>query len=167
MSVVGEDLFRRYRYQLGAAEGDVEIPTGVVAPLECNLDALNGISYTKGCYIGQERNSFTHYRGIVRRRMMPVTLPGLEPSERLPCPVPIVAADGATKSQGGVGMLTKHVGDAGIAYVRLAPALAAAEGEGAPLHLQLEGNRMQAVVPHRPDWWPNEWGREESRQQGQ
>jgi folate-binding Fe-S cluster repair protein YgfZ len=50
--------------------------------LECNLDALAGISYTKGCYIGQERNSYTHYRGIIRKRMMPVLLPGLEPSAR-------------------------------------------------------------------------------------
>jgi folate-binding protein YgfZ len=58
------------------------VMTGEVAPLECNLDALAGISYTKGCYIGQERNSYTHYRGIIRKRMMPVALPGLEPSAR-------------------------------------------------------------------------------------
>ena len=48
-----------------------------MAPLECNLDALSGISYSKGCYIGQERNSYTHYRGIIRRRLMPVRLQGL------------------------------------------------------------------------------------------
>lgn len=35
---------------------------GVAAPLDYNLDVLNGVSYTKGCYVGQERNSFTHYR---------------------------------------------------------------------------------------------------------
>jgi folate-binding protein YgfZ len=58
------------------------VVTGEVAPLECNLDALAGISYSKGCYIGQERNSYTHYRGIIRKRMMPVLLPGLEPSAR-------------------------------------------------------------------------------------
>lgn len=56
--------------------------TGEVAPLECNLDALNGISYSKGCYIGQERNSYTHYRGIIRKRMMPVMLPGLDQQSR-------------------------------------------------------------------------------------
>lgn len=53
---------------------------GEVAPLECNLDALAGISYSKGCYIGQERNSYTHYRGVIRRRMMPVRLEGLDGS---------------------------------------------------------------------------------------
>lgn len=55
---------------------------GEVAPLECNLDALAGISYSKGCYIGQERNSYTHYRGIIRRRLMPVALPGLASGAR-------------------------------------------------------------------------------------
>lgn len=35
---------------------------GQAAPLDYNLDVLNGVSYTKGCYVGQERNSFTHYR---------------------------------------------------------------------------------------------------------
>lgn len=44
------------------------------APLEYNVDVLNGVSYKKGCYIGQERNSFTHYRGVIRRRCMPVKL---------------------------------------------------------------------------------------------
>lgn len=35
---------------------------------------LHGVSYKKGCYIGQERNSFTHYRGIIRKRCMPFRL---------------------------------------------------------------------------------------------
>lgn len=37
---------------------------------------LHGVSYKKGCYIGQERNSFTHYRGIIRKRAMPFTYEG-------------------------------------------------------------------------------------------
>ena len=40
-------------------------------PLQYNMDALNGVSFSKGCYIGQEKNSFTRYRGIIRRRCMP------------------------------------------------------------------------------------------------
>jgi folate-binding protein YgfZ len=42
------------------------------APLDYNMDELLGVSYRKGCYIGQERNSFTHFRGIIRRRCMPL-----------------------------------------------------------------------------------------------
>lgn len=172
MSVVGDDAHRRWRYQLGIAEGDQEIPSGEVAPLECNLDALNGISYTKGCYIGQERNSYTHYRGIIRRRMMPVRLKGLDEASSLPCPVPIVAADAgqhggagissSSSSRRSIGTLTGHVEDLGMAYMTLAPALAVAEGRAPPLRLQLDGRTVE-VVPQRPAWWPADWGLEEHR----
>lgn len=47
-----------------------------------------------------------------------------------------------------------------MAYIKLLPALAAAEGRTVPLQLQLEGQQV-AVVPQRPQWWPAEWGREE------
>ena len=45
-------------------------------PLEYNLDALNGISHTKGCYVGQELVARTHNRGVVRKRLMPVSIEG-------------------------------------------------------------------------------------------
>lgn len=45
-------------------------------PLEYNLDALNGVSYSKGCYVGQELIARTHNRGVVRKRLMPVTIEG-------------------------------------------------------------------------------------------
>lgn len=34
-----------------------------------NLDLLDGISFTKGCYTGQEIIARTHYRGAIKRRM--------------------------------------------------------------------------------------------------
>lgn len=38
----------------------------VALPLECNLDALHGVSYTKGCYLGQELTSRVHHTGVIR-----------------------------------------------------------------------------------------------------
>jgi tRNA-modifying protein YgfZ len=35
-----------------------------------NLDLLGGISFTKGCYTGQEIIARTHYRGAIKRRML-------------------------------------------------------------------------------------------------
>uniref|UniRef100_A0A383VHD9 CAF17 C-terminal domain-containing protein n=1 Tax=Tetradesmus obliquus TaxID=3088 RepID=A0A383VHD9_TETOB len=176
MSIVSEDHFQRWRYMLGIAEGDTDVPTGEVAPLECNLDALAGISYSKGCYIGQERNSYTHFRGIIRKRLMPVALPGLDASTRLPCPLPIVSSAAAAAAAGStpsssrssqIGTLTNHCGDMGMAYMKLAPALAAAAAagkgdKGPQLQVQLEGGAVQQVVPQRPEWWPAEWGIEEA-----
>ena len=62
------DINRRY---LGVLEG-LELSNQI--PLECNLDLLNGVSYTKGCYVGQELTARTHFQGLVRKRNVPVFL---------------------------------------------------------------------------------------------
>jgi len=49
---------------------------GHAMPLEYNLDGLNGVSYSKGCYVGQELVARTHNRGVVRKRLMPVRIEG-------------------------------------------------------------------------------------------
>lgn len=40
-------------------------------PLEANFDHLNAISWTKGCYVGQELTTRTHHQGLVRKRVVP------------------------------------------------------------------------------------------------
>jgi folate-binding protein YgfZ len=45
-----------------------------------NLDVLGGISFTKGCYTGQEIIARAHYRGAVKRRMLRFTGPGPAPA---------------------------------------------------------------------------------------
>ncbi|CAI5464067.1 unnamed protein product [Closterium sp. Yama58-4] len=67
-----EESYRRFRFALGVAEGCEEMPRGEALPLECNLAALHAISFTKGCYVGQELTARTHHRGVVRKRLMPV-----------------------------------------------------------------------------------------------
>ena len=47
---------------------------GHAIPLEYNLDGLNAISFTKGCYVGQELIARSHFRGVVRKRLMPVSV---------------------------------------------------------------------------------------------
>ncbi|GME68564.1 hypothetical protein B5S31_g5 [[Candida] boidinii] len=43
-------------------------------PFEHNLDFMNGLSYNKGCYVGQELTIRTHVNGIVRKRIMPIQI---------------------------------------------------------------------------------------------
>ena len=38
-------------------------------PLEINLDLLGGISFEKGCFIGQEVNARVKYKGLVKKNM--------------------------------------------------------------------------------------------------
>lgn len=60
----------------------------------CNLDALGGISFDKGCYTGQEVIARVHYRGAVKRHMMEQRLPGAvpEPGARTDSGEVVVAA---------------------------------------------------------------------------
>lgn len=44
--------------------------------LEADMDLLHGVSWKKGCYMGQELTARTHYRGLVKRRLLPVALSG-------------------------------------------------------------------------------------------
>jgi folate-binding protein YgfZ len=45
-------------------------------PQALNLDALGGIGFDKGCYVGQEVIARLHFRGTVKRRMRLFTTPG-------------------------------------------------------------------------------------------
>ncbi|XP_057337052.1 putative transferase CAF17 homolog, mitochondrial [Microplitis mediator] len=64
--------YREMRYRLGIAEGTIDLPPGKAFPLEINGDYLHGISFHKGCYIGQELTARTHHTGVVRKRLMPL-----------------------------------------------------------------------------------------------
>ena len=50
-----------------------------IFPHEANLDQLGGVSFTKGCYVGQEVVSRMEHRGTARSRILPVELDGDAP----------------------------------------------------------------------------------------
>ena len=69
------DDWKAYRYRHGVVEGFIELPPEKALPLEARLDLNDGISFQKGCYIGQEVTARTRYRGLIKRCYLPVTLP--------------------------------------------------------------------------------------------
>ncbi|KAF2216534.1 hypothetical protein CERZMDRAFT_89907, partial [Cercospora zeae-maydis SCOH1-5] len=68
------DAYMIRRYLRGVPEGQLEMPRDEVLPMNCNIDIMNGIDFKKGCYVGQELTIRTHHTGVVRRRILPVTL---------------------------------------------------------------------------------------------
>ena len=62
------------RYKNCILEGPKEIETNVSLPLETNLDLLGGISFEKGCFIGQEVNARIKWKGVVKRKYVPISI---------------------------------------------------------------------------------------------
>ena len=59
-----------HRLALGVAEGVGDLGSGETLWLECNARELNGVSFTKGCYVGQENTARMHHRAKVNRRLV-------------------------------------------------------------------------------------------------
>jgi tRNA-modifying protein YgfZ len=72
--------WREYRLRLGVTEGVEELGQDKTLWLECNAGELGGVSFTKGCYVGQENTARMHYRAKVNRRL--VIAPLGEPGDR-------------------------------------------------------------------------------------
>ena len=62
--------WREHRLRLGVTEGRAEL--GDILWLECNAVELNGVSFTKGCFVGQENTARMNWRQKVNRRLFVV-----------------------------------------------------------------------------------------------
>jgi folate-binding protein YgfZ len=67
-----------HRLRLGVCEGRVEL--GDILWLEANAIELNGVSFTKGCFVGQENTARMNWRAKVNRRL--VVVEGAAPGPR-------------------------------------------------------------------------------------
>jgi tRNA-modifying protein YgfZ len=104
-----EDAFDRHRLTLGLPDGTRDLEAEKTVLLEAGFDELHGVSWTKGCYMGQELTARTKYRGLVKRRLVPVTVEGPLPEPGAP-----VLRDGAE-----VGTMRSGRDGIGLAVLRL------------------------------------------------
>jgi len=72
--------WREHRLSLGVTEGVTELGSDKILWLEANAAELNGVSFSKGCYVGQENTARMNYRQKVNRRL--VVVPRDAPGER-------------------------------------------------------------------------------------
>ncbi len=73
----GEDAsqaYRVHRLALGVTEGPAELGQDKILWLETNAADLNGVSFVKGCYIGQENTARMNWRQKINRRMVVVPI---------------------------------------------------------------------------------------------
>lgn len=144
VNVSSSGSYRTYRYKLGVAEGVLELPVGSCILHEINGDFLNGISFDKGCYLGQELTARVQYTGVVRKRLMPIILSSV-PDFDIKRDTPVTSKEGKN-----IGKINVLHGNSGIALMRVAEALE----NGSELRI--------ADIPtrtYKPYWW--NWPQEE------
>ncbi len=73
-----EDWDRR-RLAAGLPDGSKDMEPDRSVLLEAGFDELAGVSWSKGCYMGQELTARTRYRGLIKRRLLPVAINGALP----------------------------------------------------------------------------------------
>ena len=66
--------WREHRLSLGVTEGVAELGSDKSLWLECNAAELNGVSFSKGCYVGQENTARMNWRQKVNRRLAVVRM---------------------------------------------------------------------------------------------
>lgn len=133
------------RVEAGWPEYGVDMDDATI-PQEANLDALNAISWTKGCYTGQELVARVHFRGHVNR-----TLRGLKFTGALP-PLRAALFDATSKAVGEItsAVASPRLGAIGLGMVRReveTGATLAARWAAGPSGDQSAGESQVEVVP--------------------
>lgn len=74
------EAWHNIRIAAGVPEGPIDLVPERALMLEAALDKLGAVDFGKGCYVGQEVTARTHYRGLVKRRLMPLRVAGTAPT---------------------------------------------------------------------------------------
>jgi len=117
------DDYHAHRIALGVPEGGKDYALGDTFPHEALFDQLNGVSFKKGCFVGQELVARMQNRGTTKKRVVPLVADGALP------------ASGTEILAGGVeiGKLGSVADGRGLALLRLDRAAEFAE-KGEALH---------------------------------
>jgi folate-binding protein YgfZ len=76
---VEREAYERLRLTLGVPDGSRDLVVEKATLLESGFEELNGVDFAKGCFVGQELTARMKYRGLVRKRLLPVTFTGAPP----------------------------------------------------------------------------------------
>ena len=123
---------------LGLPDGTRDMIVDKSILLESGFDELNGVDWNKGCYMGQELTARTKYRGLIKKRLMPVEIEGAVPEAGTPLILngKDVGEIRSTAQTDGGGL--------GLALVRLETL-----EDGATPTFEAGDAR---VTPRKPDW---------------
>ncbi|KIM46253.1 hypothetical protein M413DRAFT_441333 [Hebeloma cylindrosporum] len=167
--IVSSDEYVLHRIMHGVPEGIHDIPPMQSFPMDSNLDVMGAVDFRKGCYVGQELTVRTYHTGVIRKRILPVTIhkPAQEICEDPPLqfphnldlkPVSVNPDRQGPRPRGTGKLLSTHKG-VGLALLRMEHVSGVQQGD---LRLEFEvsnaGDKTSTWIasPWWPDWWPQE-----------
>jgi tRNA-modifying protein YgfZ len=129
------DDYHAHRIALGVPEGGKDYVLGDTFPHEADLDQLGGVSFGKGCFVGQEVVSRMQNRGNVRKRVVPIEGDG-----------PLPSGGEVRAGAAAIGTVGSVAASSGLALLRLDRA---AEAEAKGQALTAGGIR---IAVRKPGW---------------
>ncbi|KAK7108839.1 putative transferase CAF17 homolog, mitochondrial [Littorina saxatilis] len=137
-----QEQYESLRYRWGIPEGPTDLPPGECTPLESNLTIMHGVSFTKGCYIGQELTARTHHTGVIRKRLVPLVFDS---------PSSAIESDSKISTEKGrnAGKVRGMSGKYGLGLLRL-------QYQDEPLFVSGKDGQKVSLSSYRPGWWPQE-----------
>jgi folate-binding protein YgfZ len=124
-----------HRLRLGVPDS-ADLPPDTVLALDSGLEELNGVSFKKGCYVGQEVTARMKHRATARKRFVIAETQG-----DLPPPGTVLDAGGRE-----IGALATGAGDQALALVRLDRLAEVAQAGG---EISAAGKK---TILRKPDW---------------
>lgn len=113
-TAAGLEAWEIARIEAGRPEWGLDIDENTL-PQEANFDELHAISYTKGCYTGQETVARIHFRGHVNRHLRGLRTTAGEP---LPYGAPLVDDTGRAVGDVRSATISPRLGNIALAMVR-------------------------------------------------
>jgi folate-binding protein YgfZ len=136
LSSAERSRYDQLRLSLGLPDGSRDMAVDKSILLEGGFEELHGVDFAKGCYMGQEVTARSKYRGLIKRRLLPVAIEGTAP----PPGTPLMLGDREA------GEMRSSSGNRGLALLRL-ERFAEARAEGRTL--TAAGAKL---TPSKPDW---------------
>jgi len=124
-----------HRLSLGLPDSSRDLIVDKSTLLECGVDDLNGIDWKKGCYMGQEVTARSKYRGLVKKRLVPIDIDGPAPEAG----TLIMAGDKQA------GEMRSSAGNKGLALMRLEYL----DGDSALISAD---ESSTTLTPRKPGW---------------
>lgn len=103
------DLYQDFCLSYGIPQTERDLVPNQTYILEAHLDKLNGVSFEKGCYLGQELTARMKYRGLLKRALYPFKFVEGKPSIGL----------GLTRDGKEIGQVTNLSNHFGMAFVAI------------------------------------------------